>query len=100
MQFGIRVGLVRRRFFGQADALELARGALGNFVQEQHLVRHLEVGESGRHEVADVPFGGGLAVAQHHRGGDILAEFVVGHGEGHHLGHCRVVHEHLVDLAR
>ena len=41
-----------------------------------------------------------IALAEHHRRADLLAERAVGNGEGHHLRHGRVIHQHLVDLAR
>ena len=42
---------------GQANALQFAGRALGNFGQEQDLARHLEVGQLRRREVAQFTLG-------------------------------------------
>jgi branched-chain amino acid transport system ATP-binding protein len=59
-----------------------------------------KVGQALGRELAQFLFSEGRALAQHHRGPDVLAQLVVRNREGHHLRHRRVVHQHLVDLAR
>ena len=49
---------------------------------------------------ADVALARDAALAQHDRGGDLLAELVVRHGEGDDLGDRRMIHQHVVDLER
>ena len=66
----------------EADALQLAGGALRDLGEEHDLARHLEVGEAAGGEVAQLALGSPPALAQHDRGGDLLAELVVRHGEG------------------
>ena len=71
---------------GEADALELAGGALGEFVAEDHPARDLERRQRAPDVVAEFGLGGSGVVGQHHCRGDLLAEFVVRHGERHGLG--------------
>jgi len=49
----------------QPDALQLAGGAFGDFLEEHDLARHLEIGEPGSGEVAQLALVGGLALVHY-----------------------------------
>ena len=88
------------QLLGQADALELAGGALRDLGQEHHLPWDLEVGQLRRAEVAQLALGRRRPLPEHHRRRHLLAELVVWHGEGERLGHRGVRREHVVHLQR
>src|SRR6185295_12669005 len=74
---GERKLLPEPQLLGQADALDLAGGALRDLGQDDHLARHLEVGEAAGAEVAELALGGRSdALHQHHGRRYLLAEAV------------------------
>src|SRR5690242_410155 len=84
---------------GEADALQLARWPFGDLRQQHDPARHLEIRQAMGDEIAELPLGGLVPLAQHHGGGHLLPQLVVGHGEGQRLGDAGMIHQHLVDLA-
>src|SRR6185312_7300716 len=92
--------LPQTQFLRETDAHQLAGRAFRDLLEEHDLARHLEVGEALGAEIAQFALARVLAFAQHHRGGDVLAEHVVGQGEGQRLLDRFVVEQNLVDLAR
>ena len=64
--------------FGEADALDFAGGAFGDFVEDHDPAGGFEIGEALADEAADFALFGGLAVAQDDGCGDLFAESVVG----------------------
>ena len=69
----------------QPDALQLAGGAFGNFLEEDDRPGHLEWRQPPGHEPPQCFGIGGGAVRQHHGRGHILTEGAAGHREGYHL---------------
>src|SRR5215472_3751616 len=60
-----RVPSGQAQTLGEADALQLARGALGNLLQQHDAPRHLEIRQMAGDEVAQLPLRGLLSFAQH-----------------------------------
>src|SRR3954454_14535718 len=79
---------------------DLARGALGQLVEEPQPARVLVGGHALLDEVAHVVLAGVLTVLEHDRGADLLAHLLVGHRDHGGLGHGGVLVEDLLDLAR
>src|SRR6516162_6735600 len=84
----------------QADPLELPGGALGDLGQEHHLPRDFEMGQVRGAEGVELSLGRRRPFPQHDRGRHLLAELVVWHAEGEHLGHRRMRREHVIHLQR
>ena len=73
-------------FCGEADALQLAGGALRDLGEDHHLARHLEVGEAARRRSRGAPARPAAMPSRSTTARrDLLAELVVRHGEGDHL---------------
>ena len=84
----------------EADALQLAGGAFGDFGEEEDLARRLERRQAFGEERAQLLFVRAHALAQHDRGGDVLAQHVMRNRECDRLQDRGVIHQRLVDLAR
>src|SRR4029453_14231727 len=88
------------QLLGQANSLELTGRPLRDLGQEHHLPRDLEAGQPRRAEAVQLSLGRRRPLPEHHRRRPLLAELVVWHGEGEHLGHRGVRREHFVHLQR
>ncbi len=64
------------------------------------MARHLEICHAPGGEIADLAGACRVPLTQNDRGRDLLAQLGVRHGEGHHLCHGRMVHQHAIDLER
>src|SRR5512142_2811112 len=83
---------------GEAEPLDLPGRTLRDLGDDQDAARDLELGEAAGGELPELALGRLLPVAEDHRGRDLLAQLVVGHGEGHRLLHGGVIEQHLVHL--
>src|SRR4051794_14197665 len=79
---------------------DLARGALGQLVEEPHAARVLVRRDALLDEIAHVVLARVLAVLEHDRGADLLPHLLVGHSDHGGLGDGGVLVEDLLDLAR
>jgi hypothetical protein len=73
------------QLLGQADALQLAGGALRDLVQDHHLARHLEIGEPLGGEIADRALVGLGPSRRTTAAATSSPSLGVRHGEGHDL---------------
>ena len=74
-----------RQTVSEARALDLARGAEGNGVDDDEPARNLEFGEASEQERADLHRGRRRAILQDNGGGDVFAERRMRHAESRRL---------------